>query len=217
MSIPNESPFHPLSKDTNKTELKVNELKTSYEIDWFEFEQRMRKIIQEMVEPTIRRIFDTNNRIDDNESKLNTSDKKIQQIEIKLASISKLKKSIDDCSNKIREVDSEHTYNESLIKQEINNQTIKIKEIKSQSDVRDEKIENLENSNSLLKGNIDNFNDNIIEFRNDINEKILEIEQYFNEKIMEYTDRIFKLEDNVLELYELIKEKEKTLKNVALE
>ena len=39
------------------TEIKFHsQIEISYEVDWFDFETRMRKLIQEMLEPTIKKV-----------------------------------------------------------------------------------------------------------------------------------------------------------------
>ncbi|CDW89758.1 UNKNOWN [Stylonychia lemnae] len=147
------------------------------DVQWFVFETRIRKIIKELLEPTVRKQKDQKMNIDQFHMSLDMQKRKLDEHDFVIQKMQKRTASFEDFQKKIHELDTERKILESKLSLEISN-------VRALNGAQGEKIrlcssdiEQFEKQTTIIQDEVRRYQESLIDYKEKINKTVTSIHQ----------------------------------------
>lgn len=157
-------------------------------IDWFHFETRMRNLIQEMLDPVVRRNAEDSASLKLIEHQYEKLIERQDDSEYKIQRLEDLKSDISMLDNKINELKGTRRVDDEKILMEIANFKSHVEQIKHQSDHANNIARNIEMHLEKLNVDISNVNDEFFKLKENVHNKVLQVSKEVTTALATFKD-----------------------------
>lgn len=161
------------------------EVKSTAEVDWFDFETRMRRIIQELLDPTIRRSLEDKEIVNSLKKSLDLQKRKIEEIEFVIHKTQKRTTIFEEINKKMVEMESDRKLGEARAMNEVASLKDEIDQIKFDLQRKTDEIDQISNINNDLRNQMLTFNNQLIEHKTKTNNLITDQQK---ENLQQFSD-----------------------------
>ncbi|CDW83857.1 UNKNOWN [Stylonychia lemnae] len=178
---------HPTGQSPNKTE---NKQFFANEIDWFGFQTQLRKIVYELVEPTVKRALTSENQIYFLQEENAQVRKKLDELEYVFQKAQKKAVSNDDITRKIHEQDQNRRIAELKLKGEIDQFKASMDSFKQRLQVVESEAVRYQTSTQLQQIEVSAVVDNFHGTKQKLHNEMIQMHDTFVRNINELKEKI---------------------------
>lgn len=157
-------------------------------IDWFHFETRMRNLIQEMLDPVVRRNAEDSASLKLIEHQYEKLIERQEESEYKIQRLEELKSDISILDNKLNELKGTRRVDDEKILMEISNFKSHVEQIKHQSDHANNIARNIEAHCEKLNVDISSVNDEFFKLKENVHNKVLQVSKEITTALATFKD-----------------------------